>query len=169
MTFKDTHQTWISLYFPHENSNCVILFLTMQLICVFIGDNVSQQVVCSSLEFSLPQWLEYLTSVWRVVSSIPMWNSEFFCVLLSSSYWLCFSFQISNDECWDESFPWSTGELHQQFIFCFMCSIFLSNGTDRMYLVGKSFTWFGNIVALAMQAAFCSLFLSCSLWNLGAL
>ena len=49
---------------------------------------------------------------------------------------------------------------------------FSSNITDRMYHVSKSFTWFDNMVALAMQAEFvsnCSLFLSCSLWNLGAL
>jgi len=42
----------------------------------------------------------------------------------------------------------------------------LSNITDGMYHVGKFFTWFGNMVALAMLAEFCSncsLFLWCSL------
>ena len=40
---------------------------------------VSQQMTCSSLEFSVAQWLEHLimTTVWKVVGSIPISNSEF--------------------------------------------------------------------------------------------
>ena len=71
-----------------------------------------------TIEFSVAQWLEHLSSVWKVVGQIPIWCSEFFsCSSLysyHSSYWLCFSFQISNDECGDESFLGSTSELHQQ-------------------------------------------------------
>ena len=39
---------------------------------------VNPQMTCSSLEFSLAQWLEHLTSVSKVVGQIPIWSSEFF-------------------------------------------------------------------------------------------
>ena len=118
-------------------------------------------MTCLSLEFSLAQCLEHLSSVWKVVGQIPIWNSEcFLCFFLYSllksfKLWLCFSFQISNDECGDESVLGSTSELRQQFIFCFMWITFSSHITDRMDRVGKSFTWFYNMVALAMLAEFC--------------
>ena len=39
-------------------------------------------MTCSSVEFRVlrlgAQGLEHLTSVWKVVGSIPIWNSEFF-------------------------------------------------------------------------------------------
>ena len=44
-------------------------------------------MICSSVEFRVlrlvAQGLEHLTSVWKVVGSIPIWNSEFFSELFS--------------------------------------------------------------------------------------
>ena len=39
---------------------------------------VSPQMTCSSLEFTVAQWLEHPPSVWKVVGSISILNSEFF-------------------------------------------------------------------------------------------
>ena len=38
----------------------------------------------SSLEFAVALWLEHSGSVWKVVGSIPIWNSEFFLSSLST-------------------------------------------------------------------------------------
>ena len=39
---------------------------------------VSPQMTYSLLEFLVAQWLENPTSVWKVVGSIPIRNSQFF-------------------------------------------------------------------------------------------
>ena len=65
----------------------------MQLYCVFTwhacnvtpwcSSYVSPQLTCSPAEFSVAQCLEHPTSVWKIMGSIPIWNSEFFPVFFS--------------------------------------------------------------------------------------
>ena len=74
---------------------------TMQLICVFIWHNmtarcgpyVSPQMTCSTLEFTLAQWLGHLISVWKVVGSFSHLGN-FFWVLLSTHILLIYSFRV---------------------------------------------------------------------------
>ena len=120
------------------SNTCVHLRLcdcTMQWLCQPTNDLLITRVLSSSVVRASDCCLEGCGCNSHLELRI-------FCVLLyscHSSYWLCFSFQISNDECWNESFLGSTSELHQQFIFCFMCSLFLSNITDKLYHVEQIF------------------------------
>ena len=63
------------------------------------GRYVSQQTTYSTLGFSAAQWLKNSTDVWKVVGSMPIWNSEdFFWVLFSTHIILRIKTEEPNEE-----------------------------------------------------------------------
>ena len=113
-------------------------------------------MTCSSIEFSLAQWLEHLTVVWKV----PSGTQNFFVLFLLSTHIIqvigcAFPFRFPMMNVGMNPFLGQQVSYFNNLSSVLNVVYFKVISQISCTMWSKSFIWFDNMVALAMLAEFC--------------